>query len=606
MAPIKTEDVIATTSNGNSNTIHLGEYIFLRLIQANPKLKTIFGIPGDFNLNLLEHLYSDLISDKLKFIGLCNELNAAYTADGYSRLNGLACLITTFGVGELSAINGIAGAFAEFSPILHIVGTTSTKQIAHTNYVYNHHHLVQSKDPLQPPNHDVYKKMVEDISCAQESLTDDIETNIIKIDYVLNKILSDSRPGYLFIPSNVSDIKVDLNLLNKPLINHSIDIDSLDFFSNAILQKLSKSKNPLILVDCLVARFGFKSELNDFINKLPNLIKLFSSNMGRTIDESLPNFVGCYYGENSTDSRIGEELEKKSDLLINLGYFNGETNNGGYTTDFSNVKDYIEIHPDYILIDEQYHYIKNKKDRLFSLGDLLTSITNKIDSYSFNIDKNNVGYKHLPKNLYKPSKIDQVHIPQTKLIDWLNSYLQPNDLLIIETCSFQFAMPDLVLPPGVDLISQNFYGSIGFAVPATLGATFASNDQGSSRRILLLEGDGSAQMTIQDLSTFLKYHQHCKVMPKIFIINNDGYTVERLIKGPTRPYNDILGSWDWSNLLRTFGDANQVHHKGIKLNNVQEFEEYFANESEDSRLQVFDLITGKFDVPDRFLKLFCQ
>lgn len=56
------------------------------------------------------------------WVGCANELNAAYAADGYARVSGVGALLTTFGVGELSAINGIAGSYAEYVPVLHIVG----------------------------------------------------------------------------------------------------------------------------------------------------------------------------------------------------------------------------------------------------------------------------------------------------------------------------------------------------------------------------------------------------------------------------------------------------------------------------------------------------
>ena len=59
-----------------------------------------------------------------------NELNASYAADGYARVKegSIGVLVTTFGVGELSATNGIAGAFSEHVPVLHIVGVPSTAQ----------------------------------------------------------------------------------------------------------------------------------------------------------------------------------------------------------------------------------------------------------------------------------------------------------------------------------------------------------------------------------------------------------------------------------------------------------------------------------------------
>jgi phenylpyruvate decarboxylase len=615
MSPIKTEvNTISTSSN--DGTIPLGEYLFLRILQANPKLKSIFGIPGDFQLALLEHLYCEsIVSKDVKFVGLCNELNGAYTADGYARLiGGLSVLITTYGVGELSAINGIAGAFAEYSPVLHIVGTTSTKQqqVDDSQQVINHHHLIQNKNPLKQPNHDVYKHMVDSVSVIQESLDHDMAANVEKIDKVLTTIIKDLRPGYLFIPSDVSDFRVEAKYLNHPLNlienfrNTPMANQKLSMLTEMILSKLYKAKNPSVLIDTLITRFNHQDVLDEFVKNLPsNLVKLFTTNMGRNVNESLPNFVGCYYGVGTTDRRIVDEIENNSDLLINLGYFNGETNNAGYSTDFSKIDDYVEIHPDYVLIDKRYHYTKSDEGRLFSIGDLVANINKQFQGDKFvHKSANNIKYRFEPTQLYTPSKTDAVYIPQKKIIDWMNSYLQPNDVLIVETCSFQFALPDLKLPPGVKVVSQNFYGSIGFAIPACLGATFAVNDLKSNRRILLMQGDGSAQMTIQDISTFIKYHDYLPIKPKIFVINNDGYTVERIIKGPTRSYNDILGTWNWSKLLQTMGDENCKYHKGIKLNNVQEFDDYFANEQEDDRLQVFDLITGKFDVPERFSSLF--
>lgn len=60
---------------------------------------------------------------ELKWLGICNELNAAYAADGYARIKGMpAALVTTYAVGELSAMNGVAGAYAEHAGMIHIVG----------------------------------------------------------------------------------------------------------------------------------------------------------------------------------------------------------------------------------------------------------------------------------------------------------------------------------------------------------------------------------------------------------------------------------------------------------------------------------------------------
>lgn len=82
--------------------ISLGRYIFERLYQLN--VHTVFGVPGDFNLSLLDKIYeteNEHGGGSFIWAGNCNELNATYSADGYSRVNSgkIGALVTTFGVG---------------------------------------------------------------------------------------------------------------------------------------------------------------------------------------------------------------------------------------------------------------------------------------------------------------------------------------------------------------------------------------------------------------------------------------------------------------------------------------------------------------------------
>ncbi len=99
----------------------IADYLFDRIYEAGAT--DIFGVPGDFNLPFLDNV---IASDKLRWVGNTNELNAGYTADGYARERGFSAFVTTFGVGELSAVNATAGSFAEYAPVLHIVGAPST------------------------------------------------------------------------------------------------------------------------------------------------------------------------------------------------------------------------------------------------------------------------------------------------------------------------------------------------------------------------------------------------------------------------------------------------------------------------------------------------
>lgn len=104
-----------------SRTVNIAEYLFTRLRQLG--CLSCHGLPGDFSLRMLDFVHSSGV----QWVGNCNELNAGYAADAYARLNGLGALCTTFGVGELSAVNAVAGSYAERVPVVHIVGTPGRK-----------------------------------------------------------------------------------------------------------------------------------------------------------------------------------------------------------------------------------------------------------------------------------------------------------------------------------------------------------------------------------------------------------------------------------------------------------------------------------------------
>src|SRR5450759_5770121 len=107
-----------------SSEITVAEYLITRLKEIG--VDHLFGVPGDFVLGF----FNQVLKSDLKYVGTCNELNAAYAADGYARIRGIGAFSSTYGVGELSAINGVAGSFAEKVPVVVITGTFSANDPA--------------------------------------------------------------------------------------------------------------------------------------------------------------------------------------------------------------------------------------------------------------------------------------------------------------------------------------------------------------------------------------------------------------------------------------------------------------------------------------------
>ena len=131
------------------------QYVLSRLQEIG--LTDVFGVPGDYSFPVNDAICND---PNMRWIGCCNELNAAYAADGYARIRGMAALCTTYGVGELSAINGIAGSYAEHLPIFHLVGTPNMG--TQSARAIMHHTLGNGEYGL-------FRKMSEPVVCIKKA-----------------------------------------------------------------------------------------------------------------------------------------------------------------------------------------------------------------------------------------------------------------------------------------------------------------------------------------------------------------------------------------------------------------------------------------------------
>lgn len=115
----------------------------------------------------------------------------------------------------------------------------------------------------------------------------------------------------------------------------------------------------------------------------------------------------------------------------------------------------------------------------------------------------------------------------------IQTFLKPGDVVVSETGTSNFGICDIPLPTDITVITQIYYGSIGFATAATLGADVARRELEAAQarrnngRTVLFTGDGSMALTIQEVGTMIK--AKCKAV--LFVINNEGYTIERLIWG---------------------------------------------------------------------------
>lgn len=576
MAPVSLE----YTSNYQ---LPLAEYIFRRIESIG--IKHIFGVPGDYNLSMLEHLYS---VSNLNWVGCCNELNSAYAADGYSRMigaNKFGVVLTTQGVGELSALNGISGAFAEHVPLLHIVGTTRTDSKSSGAHL---HHIVDGKTTFENTNHYVYEQMIGSVSCMSTSLTEDLSNAANQIDELFNAILTSKRPGYLYVPCDLVNLNIDGSNLNnlpgeelckrrKNLVNE----ENIDQIAKTILNKLSKSSQPLVLADIFIDRYGLTSQVQEFVDKLN--IPHCNSHMGKTLmDEDNKHYIGDYNGDES--NKQVRSYAQGSDCFIHFGDYYNEINSGHFTL-YEGIpdKNIIRLNQDRVIVDGETFIV--------SFEDVLPSILSNISFFNFptfTIPEIKIEIEQIPSS---------TPISQTFVLEKFQHFFKPGDVVITETCSLMFGFPDLKMPTKSKVIGQHYYLSIGMALPCSFGVSVAMKEMGHSGRLIVIQGDGAAQMTIQEWANFNR--ENC-VKPFIFLLNNNGYTVERIIKGAERDYNDIRPNWKWTEIFNVFG----VDAMTAKVEEVEEFEraiEIMGNKTDVPRL--LEVTLDKMDVPWRFHKM---
>lgn len=126
-------------------------------------------------------------------------------------------------------------------------------------------------------------------------------------------------------------------------------------------------------------------------------------------------------------------------------------------------------------------------------------------------------------------------------------------------------MQDAALPSDAYMNTQIFWSSIGYAVGATLGACVASKELKKPGRIVLIVGDGSLQMTVQEVGSYIRFG----FKPIIFVINNDGYSIERAIHGPEQQYNEISNHWNYQKMLEFFGASSS---RSFRCKTIEELE----------------------------------
>jgi indolepyruvate decarboxylase len=521
----------------------------------------MFGVPGDYSLRLLDHVTHH---PKVGWTGCTNELNAGYAADGYARLRGLAALCTTFGVGELSAINAIAGSYAEHVPVVHVVGAPATTTQAQHRAV--HHTLGDGAF-----GH--FAAMHADITGARAVLT--AENAVAEIDRVLTEVRDRHLPGYLLLAADVAELPVPRAEQPLPDPVDGTDPEALAEFASAagrLLAGAGSTAGVGLLAGLLVHRTGAADRLAELVaaGPLPHATTPWAKSL---LDESAPGFAGTYAGATGSPEPTRRVVEDAAALIL-AGVQFTDLNSGLFSQHITRART-IELGAGTARVGSATFAPIELPTALAALTPLVAALP-----------------KAPPPPLPTPVPLrpaaDDEPLGQDALWRETAGFLRAGDIVLADQGTSFYGMAPHRLPAGVTFVGQPLWASIGYTLPALLGACTAE----PGRRGVLLIGDGAAQMTVQELSTVLRLGLPAVVV----VVDNDGYTVERAIHGPTEPYNDIA-RWDWTQVPALFGADRAA--SAVRVTTVGELRgAYAAAAAEPAGFHLVQAVVPAEDVPE--------
>jgi len=488
------------------NDLTVGDYLISRLQSLG--VEHVFGVPGDYALSF----YALLQKRGMCVVNTCDEQGAGYAADAYARMRGLGVVCVTYCVGGLKIANTTAEAFAEKSPVVVISGSPGIGE--------------RDKNPLlhhKVRDFDTQAKIFEQITVASTVLGDP-QTAQKEIDRVLDAALRFKRPVYIEIPRD---------MVAAPCIPYHratdfqtrSDPDALHEALTEAVTMIDAATKPVILADVEIHRFGLQEMLLRLAER--GNIPIASTILGKSvIGEEHPLYLGVYEGAMGREE-VRRYVEE-SDCVLLLGVFMTDVNLGIYTARLELAR---AIYATSEKLTIRFHTYENVTLRDFLAGLIEAPLRS-----------------HDPGEIPHPDPVlefiaqGKQKVTVRRLFQCLNAFLTDDIVVIADIGDALFGAADLLIRHHTEFLSPAYYTSMGFAVPAGVGAQLAN----PGLRPLVLVGDGAFQMTGVELATAVRYDLN----PIVVVLNNRGYGTERQMQEGS--FNDIL-NWNYHRIPELLG-----------------------------------------------------
>lgn len=535
----------------------VGDYLLDRLQQLG--IRHLFGVPGDYVLGFNAQIEA---TPGVRWVANCNELNAAYAAEGYARTFGIGALVVTAGVGDLGAASGVCGALAERSSVVVISGVPGASRSGAT------HHTAGDGDFSR------FERIYSEMTVAHTTLT--VDTAAAEIDRVLRACLSEHGPVFIALPADVTSVEIpppDGELEPRP----AADADLVGRLTAAISGRLAGARRPVALIDAGVRQARLAEPVAAAVTTGTIPWAVTGSAAADLTGPAGPGYLGVYPG--GIGQRSAVEVDE-ADLLIRLGVRRVER---------------PASRADESLVDAALIDLTGARTRVgLEVFDVPMDQAVEALAEALSQTAGSRSSQAAPPAAASALPTPAVADTLTQDVFWTHvwEYLKPGDVIVADPGSGFFPVSSGARPDGVSLLNQKTWAAIGWALPAALGAELATPD----RRHIVVIGDGAISMTVQELSTMAR--EGCS--PLVIVVNNGGYLIEDLAMYGQLIDCDDIWVWDYATLAAALDDRGRHQPLGLRVTTAGEVTDALkmaAEAQRDGRMVVLDAMFDRFDMP---------
>ena len=453
-----------------------------------------FGIVGDFALKLFDRLSHH----GFPILVTADEQGSAFAAEAYARLRGFGVCAVTYSVGGFKVVNATAGAWAENVPLLIISGAPGLAERKGDPLI---HHKVK--------NFDSQLEVFKDITIAQAVLTNPL-TIADEIDRVLSEMIANQRPGYIEIPRDMVDVPVVDKEAHLNIELPKVHPKRLELAVAETLELLAGAGDAVAIAGVMAVRRGLQKELVSFAENFEVPMATTSLSKG-VMSETHPLALGVYMGAVSSEMVIQKVENAKP--LISFGVLYADLVMGGFTDhlDRGQVIECTDTH-----VNIGFHTYQDVP--------LWSFLPTLIKAASV------AGYREYGKVVSKQYTFTPAQgkgLSVERLMECVAAFLDEKIRLIVDPGDCLFGSVEL--PAQSLMLASAYYATMGYAVPAALGAAKAD----PTSRPMVLVGDGAFLMTGLELLSAI-FHG---VKPIVIVVDNAGYGTQRPMADG--PFNNI-------------------------------------------------------------------